>query len=303
MAVANFLAPCSLLILTVLLKSNDLPGSVYQDNCFTWSNCRSVTQSILEWVAGVNVHSRKGTRVPSAILDSNCNSRFVTLYILLISGDINPNSGPQWKYPCGICHKPVKSNQQRIQCDYCDRWYLSKCCMNDLIYDALANSSYQWLCCDYSLPSFATSLFIYSGCMERSNRFSPLAQASPSHGSRVQASSPSHMIPNKGTRNITRKTSRIQDTLTPEPSSSNDSDNDQSSPSTSLPYACNSNQLRVYIVNFFSLVSYNKHLKLYQLMRPTNQKSSSALKHTLTRILTAERYFPLTMFIPLELLS
>lgn len=75
-----------------------------------------------------------------------------------------------------------------------------------------------------------------------------------------------HMIPNKGTGNIARKTSRIQDTLTPEPSSSNDSDNDQSSPSTCLPHACNSNQLTVCIVNFCSLVSYNKHLKLYQLI-------------------------------------
>ena len=50
-----------------------------------------------------------------------------------------------------------------------------------------------------------------------------------------------------------------------EPSSSNDSDNDQSSPSTSLPHTCNSNQLRVCIVNFCSLVSYKKHLELYQL--------------------------------------
>ena len=39
-----------------------------------------------------------------------------------------------------------------------------------------------------------------------------------------------------------------------------------SSPSTSLPHACNLNQLRVCIVNFWSLVSYNKHLKLYQLI-------------------------------------
>ena len=117
---ANFLAPCTLLILMVLLKSNDLTGSVYQDNCFSWSNCRSVTRSFLEWVAGVNVYSRKGTRMSSAVLDSNCNSRFATLYIPLICGDINPNPWPQWRFPSGACHKPVKSNQKGIQCDYCD---------------------------------------------------------------------------------------------------------------------------------------------------------------------------------------
>jgi len=85
----------------------------------------------------------------------------------------------------------------------------------------------------------------------------------------VQASSPFRKISNKGTGNIARKTSRIQDTLTQElrePSSSNDSDNDQSSPSTSLPHTCNSYQLRVCIVNFCSLVSYNKNLELYQLI-------------------------------------
>ena len=47
--------------------------------------------------------------------------------------------------------------------------------MNDLIYDALANSSCLWICCDCGLPSFATSLFDYSGCIETSSRFSPLA--------------------------------------------------------------------------------------------------------------------------------
>lgn len=76
MAVANFLALCSLLILTVLLKSSDFTSSVYQDNCLIWSNCRSVTRSFLEWVAGVNVNSWKGTWMPSAILDFNSKSRF-----------------------------------------------------------------------------------------------------------------------------------------------------------------------------------------------------------------------------------
>ena len=85
----------------------------------------------------------------------------------------------------------------------------------------------------------------------------------------MQASSPSRKISNKRTENITRKTSRIQDTLTPElrePSSSNDSDNNQTSLSISLPHTCNSNQLRVCVVNFCSLVSYNKLLELYQLI-------------------------------------
>ena len=144
------------------------------------------------------------------------------------------------------------------------------------------------ICCDCGLPSFSISFFDSCSEVQTRNFSSPLdnngshnssitdcmdAQASPSLGSPVQASSPSRKISNKGTGNIARKTSRIQDTLTQElrePSSSNDSDNDQSSLSTSLPHTCNSNQLRVIlrvcIVNFCSLVSFNKHLELYQLI-------------------------------------
>ena len=109
----------------------------------------------------------------------------------------------------------------------------------------------------------------YKSCHNSSITDCTDAQASPSLGYPVQASSPFRKISNKGTGNIARKTISIQETLTQElrePSSSNDSDNDQSSPNTSLPHMCNSNQLRVCIVNFCSLVSYNKHLELYQLI-------------------------------------
>ena len=33
--------------------------------------------------------------------------------LLLLGGDIEVNPG-QWKFPCGICSKPVKSNQMGI---------------------------------------------------------------------------------------------------------------------------------------------------------------------------------------------
>ena len=110
------------------------------------------------------------------------------------------------------------------------------------------------ICCDCGLPSFSISFFDSCSEVQTRNFSSPLdnngshnssitdctdAQASPSLGSPVQASSPSRKISNKGTGNIARKTSRIQDTLTQElrePISSNDSDTDQSSLSTSLPH-------------------------------------------------------------------
>ena len=55
--------------------------------------------------------------MPSAILDSNCKSRFVTLYILLICGDINPNPGPQWRFPCGFRSAVNKIDQFHAMVD------------------------------------------------------------------------------------------------------------------------------------------------------------------------------------------
>ena len=62
---------------------------------------------------------------------------------LFMCGDIQLNPGPQYKYPCGICAKPVKINQRGIQCDFCDIWHHIRCMINmdKIAYEALANSS------------------------------------------------------------------------------------------------------------------------------------------------------------------
>ncbi len=40
----------------------------------------------------------------------------------LLMAELNP--GPNWKYPCGACSGPVKSNQKGIYCDVCTTWFL-----------------------------------------------------------------------------------------------------------------------------------------------------------------------------------
>ena len=83
------------------------------------------------------------------------------------------------KHPRAVCKKPVKSNQKAIQCDYCDLWHHARCCeMNNLVYDALANSSCMWICCDCGLPSFSSSFFDSSSEMQTSNFFLPLDEDS-----------------------------------------------------------------------------------------------------------------------------
>ena len=92
---------------------------------------------------------------------------------VLFWGDVSLNPGPSVKHPCGMCTKPVKSNQKADQCDYCDRWHHTRCCnINNLVYEALANSSCMWICCDCGLPSFSS--FGSSSETLTSNYFSPL---------------------------------------------------------------------------------------------------------------------------------
>ena len=57
--------------------------------------------------------------------------------LLILCGDIMQNPGPSsppttkvrkhYKFPCGICEKPVKSNKKGVQCDCCNLWYHARC--------------------------------------------------------------------------------------------------------------------------------------------------------------------------------
>ena len=95
--------------------------------------------------------------------------------LLLLCGDISLDPGQGVKHLCAVCNKPVKPNQKAIQCNYCDRWHHTRCCeMNNLVYDALADSFCMWICCDCGLPSFSSSFFDSSSEVQTSNFFLPL---------------------------------------------------------------------------------------------------------------------------------
>ncbi len=48
--------------------------------------------------------------------------KLLTIYIILLSGDIELNPGP-----CGSCSNPVKSNQKGVCCDVCNKWFHTRC--------------------------------------------------------------------------------------------------------------------------------------------------------------------------------
>ncbi len=82
--------------------------------------------------------------------------------LLLACGDVHPCPGPNYKYPCGVCHKPVKVNQKGILCDLCNLWHHTKCVnMPTTEYFRLAdNEEEPWECPDCSFPyKFTDSFF------------------------------------------------------------------------------------------------------------------------------------------------
>ena len=93
---------------------------------------------------------------------STSNNYFLII-ALLLSGDISLNPEPV-KFPCIGCTKPVKSNQQALQCDFCDQW-IHRRCTNPLMaepeYIQLGQSSDTFYChnCTDRLPLLSDSFF------------------------------------------------------------------------------------------------------------------------------------------------
>lgn len=171
----NFAAPCSVLLFALFIRLSLLQSRETNFRCiYSHTNLTSSIGSTSHWVK-LAVSWQKRLTKQSAILKSSCRSGAVFLNLLLLCGDLSLNPGPGVKHPCGVCVKPVKSNQKAVQYDYCDRWHHARCCnINNPVYDALANSSCMWICCDCGLPSFSSSLFDSSSETLTSNFFSPL---------------------------------------------------------------------------------------------------------------------------------
>ena len=69
------------------------------------------------------------------------------IIIILLAGDIELNPGPNWKYPCGVCSGPVRSNQKGIFCDVCNTWLHTRCIgLSDRDYSNLLSSPDTWAC-------------------------------------------------------------------------------------------------------------------------------------------------------------
>ena len=156
----SFRAPITLLFLGLFIHCNLAPRYREDTSNYYLSSTSEFPiklQSISSPGFEVFLTSQRCQR-RAAIFFQKPQSCFL-LNLMLLCGDINVNPGPVWKFPCGLCKKPVKCNQPGIQCDSCDSWLHVRCLeMNIDDYETLAISSCTWICPDCDVSNFATTL-------------------------------------------------------------------------------------------------------------------------------------------------
>ena len=177
MAELNFLSPLKLLLLALLFYSK-----LYFRPTETYNNSQSIEgfnfiQTSTNFQVGLEAFitsHRRSTRVTILNLLHQANSIYS---LLLLSGDISTNPGPTWKFPCGLCAKPVKNNQKGICCDKCNSWIHLHCCtLSVSTYEDMANSSCIWICPTCESSNFSSSILHSDVDLSLRNPFSPLGE-------------------------------------------------------------------------------------------------------------------------------
>ncbi len=100
------------------------------------------------------------------------------LLLLLTSGDIDLNPGPNSVYPCGICECDANYDQRAFRCEGCDIWHHKTCismCTQDLEY--LENRSLSYICYKCNVPNYISNLN-HGYEVDTTNSFDPVINTS-----------------------------------------------------------------------------------------------------------------------------
>ena len=92
-------------------------------------------------------------------------------WLLLLGGDVETNPGPV-RYPCTVCGRPVKSNQQGIECSMCGKWTHASCC-------GVSHEEY------LRLGENEDELWYCPICWVKELPFAEVSMSSPGHGGRA----------------------------------------------------------------------------------------------------------------------
>ena len=129
---------------------------------------------------------------PFLSVTKTTKSNSLWIIILLLSGDIEQNPGPETKWPCGICQYPVTWSQEGVACDGCELWHHKSClslCSDD--FQLLECSNVAWKCCKCDSINCDTFTF-HSFELQTSNSFYPLTFESIIDSIQSQMFSPLH---------------------------------------------------------------------------------------------------------------
>ena len=143
MATMNFVAPVFLLFGAVTICPGLRNHPNHQDKFIDFGLNITLASKAPLSVGLETFYRSHREHVKSAILKRvSATKMHLLLSLLLLSGDVKLNPGPQFKYPCGNCGKLVKANQRGIQCDSCNLWYHIHCMqMCSEVYQGLEHSS------------------------------------------------------------------------------------------------------------------------------------------------------------------
>ena len=119
MAATRFFGTLGVLLMTKWLDFNKekllRPQKI--SSCFIGKT--PATNDVFQRVGAVSQCFVRARRNKSIDNNYQCGSSVFFHLLLLLGEDIEVNPG-QWKFPGGICSKPVKSNQMGIKCDECE---------------------------------------------------------------------------------------------------------------------------------------------------------------------------------------
>ena len=118
---------------------------------------------------------------------------FLSILLLLLSLDIEPNPGPTLPteyinnstiFPCGSCEQPVTWTCQGVEYDFCNVWYHADCQnISDSMYDRLGNESKigVWKCLLCDNLNINSSSLANLDSFESVNMYNNLANITDNH--------------------------------------------------------------------------------------------------------------------------
>ena len=139
----------------LFIVANLFKQCIYVNNK-SYETLRDKTSVVLTCVGKRECRQDKAVLWINVRAKRSCSNNFALL-LLIVAGDVEFNPGP---YPCGVCFKNVRQNQESVCCDTCQQWFHRKCMnMPPPVFAGLIDNSVSWHCCNCGLPNLSSSLF------------------------------------------------------------------------------------------------------------------------------------------------